>query len=190
MTLSVEHLVSIARDYWPSDMETYLRSATSPQVTRLQERWQQELANMDRWREFLRALDEDLPDFTIGDATATFDACFRCAVYPPRDKTPPHLDWVVVGCVSILAPVYAVYGVRYECSNGKRTHHSVLLGSFPPEMRVPADAISQRIEAAFGSSEIPREIAETPVALFVDPQHPPDTTLFHALFASQPERVP
>jgi hypothetical protein len=190
MILSVENLISIARDYWPSDMETSLRPDRSPQATRLQERWQQELANMDKWREFLHVLGGDLPDSSIGDATTTFDACLRCAAYPARDRTPPHLDWVVVGCVSILAPVYAVYGVRYECINRKRTNHSLFLGPLPPEMRVPAAAIARRIEAAFGSRELPREIAETPVALFVDPHQPPNTTLFHALFASQPERVP
>jgi hypothetical protein len=190
MTPSIEHLISTARHYWPSDLESYLRPDQSPEVTRLQERWKQELVKVHRWRAFLRDLGGDLPEFIIGDATTTFDASFRCAAYPPRDKIPPHLDWVVVGCVSILAPVYTVYGVQYECSNGKRSRHSLLLGSLPPEMQTPAAAIAKRIQAAFGWGELPREMAETPVALFVDPQQPPNTTLFHALFASQPERVP
>jgi hypothetical protein len=57
-------------------------------------------------------------------------------------------------------------------------------------MRAPAGIIARRIVETFGAHALPREIAETAVPLFVDPQQPPNTTLFHALFTSQPERVP
>jgi hypothetical protein len=97
---------------------------------------------------------------------------------------------VVVGCVSILAPVYTVYGVRYEYSRGKRLRDEVFFEPLPAEMRGPAGVIARGIEATFGVSVLPRELAGTPVPLFVDPREPPDTTLFHALFISQPASVP
>ncbi|MFL5343300.1 MAG: hypothetical protein ACJ8AT_00805 [Hyalangium sp.] len=190
MIFSAEQLLSIAREYWPADQESYVRPDKSPQAARLQKRWKEELEKVDPWRAFLRDLTGELPGFTIGDATTTFDACLRCAAYPERESTPPHVDWAVVGCISILAPVYTVYGVQYEYSGKERISHRVFLEPLPPEMRGPATTIARKIESTFGASLLPREVGEVPIPLFVDPQQPPNTTLFHALFVSQPERVP
>jgi hypothetical protein len=59
-----------------------------------------------------------------------------------------------------------------------------------PETRAPADIIARRIEATFGANMLPREMARTPVPLYVQWKEPPETTLFHALFTSQPESLP
>ncbi|WNG45335.1 hypothetical protein F0U60_15415 [Archangium minus] len=45
------------------------------------------------------------------------------------------------------------------------------------------------IDAGHGAEALPREIAETRIPLIVDLLEPPDTTLFHALFATDPENV-
>ncbi|MFL5356068.1 MAG: hypothetical protein ACJ8AN_25805, partial [Archangium sp.] len=111
----------------------------------------------------------------------------RCSVYLKSENQPRH--WVVVGCVSILAPVYTVFGVR-NTYTGKERSDQVFFEPLPPEMQAPADLIARRIEARFEASKLPREIADTPIPLFVDPQEPPNTTLFHALFSSSPESVP
>jgi hypothetical protein len=190
MALDVEHLLSIARNYWPADMETYLRPDTSIVYARLQELWARELMKMEQWRAFLGDLERDLPDFTIGNATAPGDGSFRCAAYFREGRTPPGLEWVVVGCVSVLAPVYTVYGVESEYRGKKRIRDTVLHEPLPPDMRTAAEVMSRRISATFDVQALPRELAETRIPLIVDPVMPPDTTLFHALFISKPERVP
>jgi hypothetical protein len=190
MTLTVEHLLSIARRYWPSDKEQYLHPERSPEVARFQALWEQELQKMEQWGAFVRALNRDLPGFTLGNVTAPVDASFRCAAYPETVFERPGLRWIVVGCVSILAPVYTLYGLQYVYRDKKRIDPKVFFEPLPAEMQAPADIISQGLESTFGVSRLPRELAETPVPLFVDPQQPPDTTLFHALFISQPESVP
>jgi hypothetical protein len=190
MPLSVEQLLAIARKYWRPDRDYEFQSENSPEAKRFQELWEHELKKMDRWRAFLDDLRQDLPGFTIGNATATCNACFRCAAYPVSNRDLPTLRWAVVGCVSILAPVYTLYGVQYEYSGTKRVRDEVFFEPLPHEMRVPADVIARRIEASFEVSALPRELGETPVPLFVDPHSPPDSTLFHALFSSRPERVP
>ncbi len=103
---------------------------------------------------------------------------------------PPH-NWIVVGCVSILAPIYIVYCVKYG-RVGSRTGLNPRLGfePFPSEMELPANIISRKIEETYGVSKLPREIAETPVPLFVQWVEPPETTLFHALFTNEPVNVP
>ena len=86
-----------------------------------------------------------------------------------------------------------MYGVRYAyryTDKGRERSDEVFLYLLPPEMQGPASIIARGIEAAFGAQALPREIAETRIPLIVEPQEPPDTTLFHALFISEPEKVP
>jgi hypothetical protein len=190
MALTAEQLLSITRNYWPSDLESSLKPEGSPEVARLHDLWGKELKKMRQWAEFVRALNEDLPEFTVGNITATFDACLRCGAYPRTNRPPSSSGWVVVGCVSILAPVYAIYGMQYEYSGEKRFGEEVFFEPLPARMRAPADIIARKLEATFGVSALPRELADTSVPLFVDSRKPPHTTLFHALFTSQPDSVP
>jgi hypothetical protein len=103
----------------------------------------------------------------------------------------PPFDWAIVGCVSILAPLYIVYGVEYgRVGNRKRLNPRLRFEPFPPEMRHPAEVIARKIEESFGVGKLSRESAETPVPLFVQWVEPPETTLFHALFTNEPSNVP
>jgi hypothetical protein len=189
MPLSVEQLLAVVRNYWRADKAYHSRTDSSPENERRGALWKEELKKLNQWRAFLRDLKQELPGFTIGDATATCDVSFRCVAYAHATKEQPQLGWAVVGCVSILAPVYTVYGAVSEYLDSERVDHAVF-EPLPPEMRVPADIIAKRIEATFGVTALPREIAETPIPLIVEPQEPPHTTLFHALFTGDPESIP
>lgn len=197
MPISAEHLLSIARNYWRSDHAFDGRLERSPELERLQDLWEQKLEKIDEWWVLHDKLRAALPHLKIGDATATVDACFRCLVYGeqalvsenPEDE-PWWRRWAVVGCVSILAPVYTVYGAQYDHRGSERIASRVFFEPLPPEMRVPAQVVASKLEELFGVEALPREIAETRIPLIVDPREPPETTLFHALFTSQPERLP
>lgn len=145
---------------------------------------------MDQWWGFLDGLKEALPGFLIGDATATSDACFRCAVYSHQALVETPSRFIVVGCMSILAPSYTVYGVEYEGPKREWGKIRLCLEPLPTQMRLPAEVISRNIEATFGVSALPRDIAQTPIPLYVEPQEPPHTTLFHALFTATPTSLP
>jgi hypothetical protein len=186
MSLSSEQLLEIAKKYWRPD-RAY---DGSPEHGRLVALWDQELKKLDRWWALLDELKKELPGFVIGNATATPDACFRCAVYSLMGERSDSRRFVVVGCVSILAPIYTVYGVEYERGNSRRRGSRVFFEPLPAEMRHPADVVSRKIEAAFRVSALPRDIAEVRVPLYVEPVEPPKTTLFHALFTSEPESLP
>ena len=190
MTFSAEHLLSVARRYWPAELEVYLHPEISSERKRLQERWRQELSRMDRWRQFLDALGGELPGFTMGNVTVPFDACFRCAAYPKNCDPAPQSEWVIVGCASILAPVYTVYGVRFARKGKERLSGEIFFDLASSGFADASNIICSKIEAVFGFSVLSREVAGTRVPLFVDPQQPPNTTLFHALFTGQPESVP
>lgn len=170
MALSSEQLLSVARNYWPSSNEHYLKGEASPEIERLQKRWEQELKNIDRWWAFLEELERELPEFTIGDATATVNASFRCIAYSGKG-TPDCL--AVVGCVSILAPVFTVYGLEFEDFEATRSVRRVCVEPLPDKMQGPARVISRRLEATFGVS-----------ALFQIRR------FFMRFFSSKPESVP
>lgn len=190
MDLSAKHLQSIARNYWPSDGDWWMHPENSPELKRFQDLWEKEMEKMDQWRAFILDVESHLPDFTLGNITTPRDACFRCGAYPNFIRKPYSLRWVVVSCMSILAPVYTIYGAQFEYSGSKRIRDTVFLETLPPEMQVPAEVMARKLEETFGVSRLPREIAATPVPLFVEPVKPPHTTLFHALFLGPPESVP
>ncbi|MCY1017864.1 hypothetical protein [Pyxidicoccus sp. MSG2] len=189
MILSVEKLMAIARDHWRADKDYDFRLDRSPETQRLDQRWERAVEEMDRWRALLGSVREELTDFRIGNITSTCDACLRCGAYPESNRQDPTLSWVVVGCLSILAPVYTVYGVRREY-RGKKRIEEVLFEPLPELLRAPARIIARNIETRYEATLLPREVADTPVPLIVEPREPPETTLFHALFLSEPARVP
>ncbi len=186
MPLSTAELLAIARKYWRAD-KAY---DGSPEHRRLTDLWEQELEKLGQWWALLDELKRELPGFTLGNATATPDACFRCAAYSPVDTPSSARRFIVVGCVSILAPVYTVYGVEYVLLDNKRHDRRVFFDPLPAEMQHPAQAISRRIEAAFNVDALPRDMADIPIPLHVEPVEPPNTTLFHALFTSEPASLP
>ncbi len=187
MTLSSEQLISIARNYWSTTDEYYLQGEASPENKRLGALWEQEIKKLDQWWAFLEELEGALPEFTIGDATTTSDANFRCVAYWGEK---PLRDFAVVGCVSIIAPVFIIYGLEFGVAKGRRTVRRVCFEPLPAEMQKPARIMADKIEKTFKVSALPRELAETPVPLFVERKEPPHTTLFHALFTHMPESVP
>ncbi|MFP2907574.1 hypothetical protein ACLESD_21500 [Pyxidicoccus sp. 3LFB2] len=190
MTLTAQQLLEVASRYRDTTKDYYLRQEASPQHERLEALWKQELLKLDRWHAFLRSLGQAHPGFTFGDGTAPLAPCFRCVAYPARDYPHPAVPWAVVGCISILAPVYALYGVEFELEGSLRRKSTVHFAPLPGSMAAVARSIGQRLEAEFQVTELPRELARTPVPLFVESKQPPATTLFDALFTDRPEVIP
>jgi hypothetical protein len=190
MPLSSEDLLAVARNYWPSTQDSYLKQEVSPELQRLQKLWERELPKLDRWWALLEELEEALPGFKLGDATATRDACFRCVASPLDTSSHPTSRWVAVGCLSILAPVAFVYGVHLEYRGTERVSQEARFGPLPPETGRAVDIMTRKIESTFAATTLPRELAQMRVPLFVEFKEPPETMLLHALFTSSPESVP
>jgi hypothetical protein len=190
MTLSAEKLLAIASNYWDSSKDFYLRQETSPRTERLQAAWSRELEDVERWWSFQDDLQRSLPGFELKLMGSTADAGFRLIAYPILCTQLPRYNWSIVGCISILAPVYAVYAVAYEDTGGKRSHFNALFEPALPGMDFPVRVISKKIEETFGFSALSSDIARTPVPLFVESKEPPHTTLFHVLFTSEPTSIP
>jgi hypothetical protein len=192
MDLSPERLLAIARKYWRADRAFENTAERSPEFVRLSALWEERRRDdQDRWFAFLDELEQALPGFTIGDATpGSTSGSFRCVAYAESPRKPPPFRFALAGCVSILAPIYTVYGVQYDFVGRERYSPRLSFEPFPPERQDSAAIIAQRIEATFGVQRLPREVAETPIPLIVNWKEPPQTTLFHAFFDSQPDNLP
>ncbi|NMO15287.1 hypothetical protein HPC49_09280 [Pyxidicoccus fallax] len=114
----------------------------------------------------------------------------RLGRHPPENTPTPKHRWVAVGCLSILAPVYIVYGVELEYRGKERIGQKASLGPLPPDTHHAADIIARKMETLFGATALSRALAQTRVPLFVEFKAPPETMLLHTLFTSTPESVP
>ncbi|OJT21858.1 hypothetical protein BO221_24125 [Archangium sp. Cb G35] len=199
MPISAEELLSVARKYWRSDHEFDDKPENSPETELFHDAWEQALKKLDEWRALMGELRVELPHLNIGHATATCDPCFKCMVYTnqepvssdPQEDEPRSRLWTVVGCLSVLAPVYTVYGVQYDYKGREvRGAARVFFEPLPAQMQALAQVVARKIEARYGAEALPRKIAETRVPLIVHRKEPPETTLFHALFTPEPENLP
>jgi hypothetical protein len=190
MIPSKEDLITIVRNYYNSSNDFHFTLATSPEENRRQALWTQRIENMGSWKAFRAKLRSELPNFITGETGSTADGGLRCMVYPPKESRAPTSNWIVVGCVSILAPVYFVYGVECDYIDDRLQNPKATFEQPPPSMAFPAQVVARTIETTFGFSAVPREIAETPVPLFAGLLEPPETTLFHTLFTSAPRSIP
>ncbi|WP_434384778.1 hypothetical protein [Melittangium boletus] len=183
---SREELLDTVRRYYDADTSSHFTTATSPQAARRHERWARWTADLRDWDALRDELSRELPGYLTGELYPTTDGGPRCLVYPPEGA----VEWVVVGCVSLLAPVYFIYGVQYTHEEGgPRTPH-VRFEPAPAPMAHPARILARAIETRWGYSALPRELAETPVPLVTGWREPPETTLFHALFTNTPDNLP
>ena len=189
MPPSTEQLLAIARRYWPASMTAALDKA-NPEFVRRSKRWDEALQYIPQWHGFLAELDSLLPGFTVGDGTVPSEASFRCVAYPAKGAPMPPIPWAVVGCMSILAPVFIVYGISFEYQGRKRSKAQLHLAPLPEAMTGTARLIARELEARFDVQELPQEVAAVPVPVTVQWTQPPQTTLFDALFDSEPTSVP
>jgi hypothetical protein len=191
MRLSVEELLARVRPYWPATDEYSWRQERSPERERLDAYWMEEWRRRrDEWRGFRAELQQDLPRYKVYNATSPSDAGFRCSIYlPARRRRYPRVQ-LVVGCMSMLAPVYMIYGLQYDYRHSLSSNDRLFFGELPAVMLKPAKALARRLESRFGVTALPPELAATPVPFYVDLQVPPHATLFHALFTSEPTSIP
>ncbi|KFA89600.1 hypothetical protein [Archangium violaceum] len=199
MPISAEELLSIVQQHWRSDHEFDDKLERSPELKRFHAVWKQALKRHEQWCELMDELRAALPYLNIGDATATCDSSFKCIVYTNREPVSSDPQeggarsrrWTVVGCLSVLAPVYTVYGVQYDYKGREvRGAARVFFEPLPAQMQALAQVVARKIESRYGAEALPRKIAETQVPLIVHRKEPPETTLFHALFTPEPENLP
>ena len=92
MSIDHEQLISRASQYWPSFDDGALDQEVSLETRLRHELWDRKLVDIGRWWSFIDGLEDRLPGFSVNDATATPNACFRCVIYPLK-PTPFKVEW-------------------------------------------------------------------------------------------------
>lgn len=193
---TVSELVELCRQYYPKGrtLEDHPHAA-SAQWQRFHAKWHESMAERRRWLEFRRAVAAAFPANLVGDATAyTRDGGYRCCVYtvPPRDKA-DGVSLEVVGCVSLLAPVYFIYGTQHRYRSGRRENPAakVFLEELPEALLPSASVLARLMESVLGCQPLPIPLAMTRVPdLCLDHIDPSRSTLFRALFTLEPAVLP
>jgi hypothetical protein len=190
MSLLKKDLIDIAQQYYEASSEVHSTPELSPETERRNALWAQWIENRSSWTALRATLRSELPGYDTGETYSTHDGGPRCLVYPPKESRTPVGNWIVVGCISLLAPVYCVYGVECDYIEGRLRNDTASFAPPPSSMALPAKAVARAIETTLGFNVVPRDIAETPVHLFAGGLVPPETTLFHVLFTNAPSRIP
>jgi hypothetical protein len=190
MSYSKEDLLTIAQKYYDSSNSVPPSVEPSPEALSRHSLWEQWISDMSSWYALRDTLSSALPGYITGETYSSSDGGPRCMVYPPEESGAPTSNWIVVGCVSLLAPVYFVYGVEQDNIGGRLRNSKASFEPPPTDMIVPARLVARTIETVLGYSPLPQEIAATPVPLFIEALEPPETTLFHVLFTNEPSNIP
>lgn len=191
--LSASELMEVCRQYYPAGrtLDDHEHGA-SPEWQRFHSRWHEAMADRSRWLTLRSALEEAFPSVSVGDATAyTHDGGYRCCVYAIEPRDGVSLE--VVGCVSVLAPLYFVYGTQHRYRGGKRENpaSAIFLDSLPEALSPPTSKVARAIESVFGYQALPVQLASVPIpGLCLDHFEPGRATLFRALFTLEPALLP
>ena len=188
--LSTEALIEIVQKYYDSSNAFLFTTEPTPEESRRQALWSEWIENTEPWEALTSTLRSELSTHIIGETYSSADGGPRCMIYPPKGSRTTSSNWIVVGCISLLAPVYFVYGIECDYIKGRFQNKKARFGPPPSTMSLPAQVVARTIETSFGFSVVPREVAETPVHLFAGNLDPPKTTLFHALFTNAPDIIP
>lgn len=164
-SLTASELMAIAHRFYPVNLEgNDPRHADSEEFQRLVAAREHALGNTQTWDLFFQRLREATPGCHIENwSTLRYDACWRCRVYLPGTQ-PTSIDVKsVVGLVSILAPVFAIYS-SHQTYVGQRVASTQI--DFPPlstEFQSQETALEALIRASFGFERLPNDLLFTPV---------------------------
>lgn len=190
MPLSKDDLIEIVQSHYRSSNTFLFTLEPSLEENRRQALWSRWIENREPWKAFRAKLRSELPHYETGATYSSADGGPRCIIYPPRESLAPSSNWIVVGCVSLLAPVYFVYGVECNYAEGRLQNDRASFEPPPSSMALPTQIVARTIETMFSFSALPHELAQTPVPLYAGSIEPPQTTLFHTLFTNEPSSIP
>jgi hypothetical protein len=123
------------------------------------------LDKRDTWKQFLSRLREELPKCQVEDWTVLqSDSCWRVRVYlSSAVPVEGGLEFrSVVGLISLLAPVCAIY-TSFHQRVGDLWRHPTLFYEHVPETRGVAETVERLLRFILGVVRLPNETLFTPV---------------------------
>lgn len=174
--VTAEELLGIARRYYPSQEVPPAESERTPEFQRWGEAWAGAVESRP-WSMLLDALRAELPGHEVSAYTPAYvTSAYACIIgrrEPRADGADGYRFVRVAGAVSLLAPVYLVYGTCQLVTpfsaeeratrpwREERERRSPPELSLPPteEMQSHADTLARCIEHHLGYRRLPLEVA-------------------------------
>jgi len=187
-----DELIQRVRLYYPSgSVWNDEQHGRSPERLRLNALWNDILPvyHETEWARLIDELQRAVAPLMIGDATAPRDdGGFRCTVY--RRDPAADLTTIVVGCVSLIAPVYTIYVARVDINRTRIP--TLFFDPLPEDTRATAEIVASVIEKHFPYARLPYAMTSTPTPdlLLTVPSKDGKATLLHTLFTDTPESLP
>jgi len=190
-------LLALVRRYYPRGSAWNDHDHNPPpdlpeEIKRLAALWERELANDETWQRLKQTLRDCLSQGVGEMSVPVHDAGRRCAVYLDHFKDVPRGQpaRIVVGAVSLIAPLYYVYGVN-RTYDDPRNPDQLLVELPPGEMKEVGEVVARCIEQVYDYRPLPVELARVPVeGLCMDHMRFEGWTLLEALFTTDPANLP
>lgn len=207
--LTSADLLPYIREYYPVgfppeadiyDAEGLLPHQRTPEHQRWVDAWMKALHQEPQpWNALVDHLRAELPECDFGTYTPVcHTACYVALIYLRRtrqDGQEDHRLLRVAGAVSLIAPVYLIYGTAELVPPrppDARSPKPQLILPPTPEMQPYADIMARAIERTFGYKRLPLELAHLQVPGFrlFHLHYSEQPTLLNALFMSHLEGLP
>ncbi len=206
--VTAEELLGIARRYYPSEEALPSESERTPEFQRWQETWARAVESRP-WSMLLDALRTELPGRELSLYTPAYATSAYACIIGWRESRPDgeagYRYVRVAGAVSLLAPVYLVYGTRQLVTSlspeeqATRPWRQERERRSPPELALPpteemqscADLLARCIERHLGCRRLPLEVARVQLSglriHYLHEGQPP--TLLNAFFFDDLENL-
>jgi hypothetical protein len=155
-------LVRLLRCYYPSGLRNddprYDESEEARRLTRLIQ-----VQPSPNWKGFTRRVVEEFPECYVWDTSVPYnEPCNSIRIYFPGSMPDATRHDSIVGVMSQLAPVYAIYASHTDKSlpGGE---YWLRFPPLPPEFQAHETKLAGLIESVLGFSRLSNEVLFTPV---------------------------
>lgn len=119
------------------------------------------VAAFGEWPSFVRRLRDEFPGCKVWDKTVPwYDPSFACQISWPNGEYGESARDAIVCVLSMLAPVYAIYGMRQAA----KREHWMRFPPLPMEFQAREAQLAELIEAEFGFARLDNEVLTARVA--------------------------
>jgi hypothetical protein len=195
---SIATLLEVVHHYYPEAKWAYdSNPRATPEGQRYSAAWQRALEDYARWVDLVQQFEQGFPEYGVMDITmSTGTQCYRVGVSIPKHEIPvrpPCEIHEVIGCVSILAPVYLIYGLHRVFTIKRVQGSNTLRFQLTGEMARCATRLSWAIEQYYPSHRpLPIEAGEVRIVdrhILSSNYMPGELTLRDALFCADLDNV-
>jgi hypothetical protein len=163
--LTGEALVQLVHRYYPAGIENYdPRHEASEETQRLRALVKAHVGGTPAWKDFIQRLRVEFADCSVWDSTVPWhDPCYSVRVSNPGRVTGDLVFDEVVGLVSTMAPVYALYASHTDRTDSPEDKGWLRFPPFPSRLQAHEAKLAGLIEATFGYTRLPNDILLIPV---------------------------